>query len=107
MASVQNMVDAAANVALNAVLNVNAAVDGGAQGPYVFTVMRPPPMQLVRVFSYDFRDFDVPGIGGLSFLTAARPFFDALINSHLASMWRSRWFSTPMMSMMCRVSITS
>ena len=84
MASVQNMVDAAANVALNAVLNVNAAVDGGAQGPYVFTVMRPPPMQLVRVFSYDFRDFDVPGIGGLSFLTAARPFFDALINSHLA-----------------------
>jgi len=83
MAALQNQVDAASNAALNAVLNANQDVDGGAQGPYVFTVMRPPPLQLVRVFSYDFRDFEVPGIGGLSFLTAARPYFDALINSHL------------------------
>ena len=80
---VQNLVAAAANAAIHAVLNGNENVDRGAQGPYVFTTMRPPPLQLVRVFSYDFRDFVVPGIGGLSFLTAARPYFDTLINSHL------------------------
>ena len=83
MASASQVVAAAANVALNAALAANAAVDGGAQGPYVFTVMRPPPLQIVRVFSYDFADFDVPGLGGLSHLAAARPYFEELMNTHL------------------------
>ena len=77
------IVNGAAPVALNAVLAANDAVDGGAHGPYVYTVMRAPPLELVRVFSYDFADFELPGPGGLLHLQAARPYFEQLINSHL------------------------
>ena len=76
-------VAAAAPAAINAALAANDAVDGGAAGPYVHTVMLAPPRDLVRVFSYDFTDFELPGPGALLHLQAARPFFDQLINMHL------------------------
>ena len=75
--------NAAAPFALNAAFAANAAADGGAGGPYVYTVSLAPPRSLVRVFTYDFGDFELPGPGALLHLQAARPFFEQLINMHL------------------------
>ena len=82
MAAAQ-IVAGAANVALNAIAAANNAVNGGAAGPHVQTFMRPPPLQIVRVFQYDFSAYFVDGYDGLLDLQAARPYFEELVNTHL------------------------
>ena len=77
------IVGAAAAAAIHAAVAANDAVEGGAQGPAVITTMMAPPRALVRIFSYDFAQYIVAGIGGLDSLDAARPYFEELINSHL------------------------
>ena len=77
------IVGAAAGIAINAAVAANDAVEGGAHGPMVITTMMAPPRGLVRVFSFDFGHFQLPGTAALGHLQAARSYFDDLINSHL------------------------
>ena len=77
------LVNAAAAAAINAVVLANDAVENGAHGPLVITTMMAPPRGLVRVFSFDFGHFQLPGLAALNHLEAARPYFEDLLNSHL------------------------